>query len=383
MPFAGFLLSKVPNQVIIVLIYFSTESCGIAVKQLVFERSAIKHNTAAIQERAGSAAIFAVLVGDAYGAGLIELAQLLREEGIGRFAVDEAEDVLRLRQAGFTEEPILMLRSTTDQEELTTLLEQKAICTIGSYEAGVALNAAAEEMGVTAEAHVLIDTGMGFGGFLSSEPQKLLSIYHYLPNVSITGTYTHLCACAEDTTRQMAVFQGVLDTIQAAHLDAGLIHAAGSSALMNGTDTRLGAVRIGSAFLGTCRTQRRDSKLLPVYHGEAVLDTVRWLPKGHTVGNEVMTTLRRPTRVGILPIGYQHGFGVQRARRSGFWAFLKAWRDRRHRFVTINGQKAKVIGRVGALETAVDVTDLHCSEGDLAIFQIDAVFARGIPRIYQ
>lgn len=47
---------------------FSTESCGIAVKQLVFERSAIKHNTAIIQERAGSAVIFAVLVGDAYGA---------------------------------------------------------------------------------------------------------------------------------------------------------------------------------------------------------------------------------------------------------------------------------------------------------------------------
>ena len=49
-------------------------------KQLVFERSAIKHNTAIIQERAGSAVIFAVLVGDAYGAGLIELAKLLREK---------------------------------------------------------------------------------------------------------------------------------------------------------------------------------------------------------------------------------------------------------------------------------------------------------------
>ena len=49
-------------------------------KQLVFERSAIKHNTAIIQERAGSAVIFAVLVGDAYGAGLVELAKLLREK---------------------------------------------------------------------------------------------------------------------------------------------------------------------------------------------------------------------------------------------------------------------------------------------------------------
>ena len=139
-------------------------------KQLVFERSAIKHNTAIIQERAGSAVIFAVLVGDAYGAGLIELAKLLREEGIAHFAVEEAEDVTRLRQAGFAQEPILMLRSTTNRDELVELLNQRAICTIGSYETGTALNAVAEELGVKAEAHVLIDTGMGFGGFLSSEP---------------------------------------------------------------------------------------------------------------------------------------------------------------------------------------------------------------------
>lgn len=123
--------------------------------------------------------------------------------------------------------------------------------------------------------------------------------------------------------------------------------------------------------------RRRGSQLRPVYHGEAILDTVRWLPKGHTVGNEVITILRRPTRVGIIPVGYQHGFGIQRARKSGFWAFFKAWRDRRNRFVTINGQKAKVIGRVGALETAIDVTDLRCGEGDMAIFQMDAIFAHG------
>ena len=273
-------------------------------KQLVFERSAIKHNTAIIQERAGSAVIFAVLVGDAYGAGLIELAKLLREEGIAHFAVEEAEDVARLRQAGFAQEPILMLRSTTNRDELVELLNQRAICTIGSYETGTALNAVAEELGVKAEAHVLIDTGMGFGGFLSSEPQKLLSIYHYLPNVAITGTYTHLCAYAGDTTRQMAVFQSVLDTIQSAHLNPGLVHAAGSSALMNGTDTCLGAVRVGSAFLGACRTQKRGSQLRPVYHGEAILDTVRWLPRG------TLWAMRSSPSCAVLPAWALFRWGI-------------------------------------------------------------------------
>lgn len=365
------------------LIHFCTESCGFTVKQLVFDRATLKHNSAIIRQRAGNAAIFAVLVGDGYGAGLINLAQLLRDEGISRFAVDEPEDARQLRAAGFSDQPILMLRSTTDRQELETLLEQKAICTIGSYEAGTTLNAVAEAMSVRAEAHVLVDTGMGFGGFLPGEPQKLLSIYQYLPNVTISGTYTHLCSATHDTTRQMESFQTVLDTLHAAHLEPGLVHAAGSSALMSATEACLDAVRVGSAFLGTCRRQKRGCGLQPVCRGEATLDTVRWLPKGHTIGNEVLTTLHRPTRVGILPVGYQHGFGIQRARKGGIWAFAKDWRAKHRRFVLINGKKARILGRIGALETAVDITDLKCSEGDTATFQIDAIFARGMPRIYQ
>ena len=87
-------------------------------KALVLEREAIRRNAAVIKEKAGAAAIYAVLTGDAHGAGLLEMAKLLREEGIGRFAVSEPSDAAALRKAGFVDEEILMLRSTTDREEL-------------------------------------------------------------------------------------------------------------------------------------------------------------------------------------------------------------------------------------------------------------------------
>ena len=50
-------------------------------KKLVLERDALKNNIDVIRERAGSAAIYAVLTGDGYGAGAVELAKLLWQRG--------------------------------------------------------------------------------------------------------------------------------------------------------------------------------------------------------------------------------------------------------------------------------------------------------------
>ena len=48
-------------------------------KTLVIEREAVKNNIGVIKERAGEAVIYAVLTGDGQGAGLVELARLLRD----------------------------------------------------------------------------------------------------------------------------------------------------------------------------------------------------------------------------------------------------------------------------------------------------------------
>lgn len=80
---------------------------------------------------------------------------------------------------------------------------------------------------------------------------------------------------------------------------------------MHFDEARLDAVRAGSVLLGRCRRSQGDG-LRPVGFGEAPLAEVRWLPKGHTVGADRLTALKRPTRVAVLPVGYQNGFGVDR-----------------------------------------------------------------------
>ena len=354
-------------------------------KTLVIEKEAIRRNAAVIKEKAGSAAIYAVLTGDACGAGLVDLARLLREEGIGRFAVSEPEEARQLRKAGFVDEEILMLRSTTDREELERLVDLNVVCTISSVDTGLALNALAENRSTVVEAHIQVDTGMGVGGFLVGEPEKILLAYRSLPNVALSGIYTQLHAARPgdpEARRQLEQFHHVLEAVHAAGFETGLVHAAGSFALLHDQGARLDGVRAGSAILGRCR-RTRDDGLKTVGYGTAPLTEVRWLPKGHTVGTDRPIVLKKPTRVAVLPVGYQNGFGVVRARETGFWALLRRWRRSKKRTVRIGEQRARLLGPIGASETLLNVTNLRCSAGDTAVFDIDPLFARGFVMEYR
>lgn len=352
-------------------------------KCLVLEKEAMKKNLSVIRQKAGSAAVYAVLTGDAHGAGLVEMAQILRDEGIGRFAISEPAEAEKLRKAGFVEEELLMLRSTTNQEELEKLMDLNVICTIGSYDAGVALNGMAEGRATVAEAHIQVDTGMGFGGFLAAEPDKILSMYRYLPNVALSGIYTQIhtdIGGRRGPEQQLEELKGVLALIHEAGFETGTVHAAGSYALMKYDFTLLDGVRIGSAILGRSRWNRNLTK---VGYGEAALEGLSWLPKGHTVGNHQLITLKRPTRVAVLPVGYQNGFGVTAQTEKGLLGAIRRWWGSRKIYVQIGAQRAVVIGKIGAIETLLDVTELKCNPGDLATFEMDPMFAKGMKKEFR
>ncbi len=348
-------------------------------RRLVIERSAVKNNLSVIKKKAQGITIYGVLSGNGGGAGAVPLARLLRDMGIGHFAVTEVSEAQALRKAGFVDEEILMLRSTTNQEELEQLLDLNAVCTISSVDTGIALNAQAERRATVASAHIQVDTGMGFGGFLVSEPEKILLAYRSLPNVALEGVYTQIHAVKPDdptAAAQLKQFHEVLESIRAAGFETGTVHAAGSFSLLHNQDALLDGVRAGSAILGRCR-RTRDDGLKTVGYGEAPLLEVRWLPKGHTLGVDRPITLRKATRVAVLPVGYQNGFGVQRPRSTGFWSSIRRWWKNRRRYVKVNGHKARILGSIGATETILNVTSLKCSAGDTAVFEIDPLFAKG------
>ena len=362
-------------------------------KILTVDREKIIANLACIREEAGTEQVIAVLKANAYGLDMRQMAAVLSEHNVRRFGVIDPVDALRLRDWGFGEEEILVLRSTAVDEDITAILEACATATIGSYDAAVALNGMAEEQGQTCDIHIKIDTGMGRYGFGPGELERVLSVYRYMKNLHVTGMFTHYAnafTSRRKTEAQYESFMAMVDKVRGAGHSTGLLHASNSAALFHCKVPSLDAVRVGSS-LGGRMTVRGDHGLHKVGRLESTVAEIRWLPTGHPVGYGSAFVTKKPTKIGIIPVGSSDGFMVEKARdsfrfsevfRYGGSAFLSFLRRKRF-YVTVKGKRARVLGHVGLSHTTVDLTDIDCAPGALAVFEVSPTFVpQSIERRY-
>lgn len=354
-------------------------------KTYIVETEDIRRNLETIRKKAGKAEIFAVLKGDGYGLGLSTMAELCRSCGVRSFAVTEPADVRRLRQTGQEGERILMLRPTCDREELKVLLEEDAICTVSGQHDAVILSGMARELGLRAKAHLKIDTGMGRYGFLPEETEKILSCYE-LDGVEICGLYTHFHSafCNKKVTlAQLEKLQAVAAAIREAGRDPGMVHCANSAALLKMPETAMDAVRVGSAVLGRVAFR---SGLRRVGYCQTALEEIRWLPKGHTCGYGAAWKAKKPTQIGVVPVGWYHGYTTQygddvfrvRDQLRKVASGLKGLLFPKRITVTVDGVKCRVLGHVGMLHTVVDITGKNFSTGAPVVLDINPCRVRGM-----
>ena len=353
-------------------------------KNLVIDLRIVRNNLRAIKDRADGVLIYADLSANAGGMGLLPVAEFLRDEGIKNFAVSDHSDAKLLRQNDFKAERIMMLRSTADPNEISELLSCGVICTAGSYDAAVAINGIAEKRGTPAEIQIKIDTGLGRYGFQPTELDKVKAINEYMSSLKIVGTFTTFSASWRSkklTLAQLDKFNTALDKLIDMGLEPGAAHAVDSAALFKYKIELMDAVRVDTALAGRIPGKATHG-LSRVGFIEAGLEEVGWHPKGHTIGTERGFVTKAPTKIAILSVGYYHGFGVDRyiIERSLF--DIARWR-RRKTYVKINGQKARVLGSVGLMHTMVDVTNIDCTVGDIALLDVDPVNVKGLPIVYR
>ncbi len=346
----------------------------------IVETKKLQHNLTILKEKAKTATIWGVVKGNGYGLGAADLALVLRNEGINHFAVTAISEARALREAGLTTEPILMLRATSNREELEEMTDLQLICTIGAIADAEALENICREKETTVQAHVKLDTGMGRFGFLTGETETVASLYRDYPHIHITGIYTHFHSGSnpEVTEAQFRTFSQEIASLKAMGIDVGMVHCCNSLAFWNFPHMHLDGVRLGSCLLGRVGYGRRAG-LQSVGYGLTQVEALKTLPKGHNVGYSRGCRLKRESRVAVVGIGYIHGFSVERGYDvfrlrdclRSMARYLKYLLKRRRLTVEVNGHTCPVLGHVGMVNMVVDVTDIPCALHDPVKVQIN------------
>ena len=357
-------------------------------RRYIADRDILQHNIRLIREIASKTHIWAVLKGNGYGLGLINMAQMLHEQNIDRFCVADVEEVRALCNAGFGRCRILMLQPTQNPELLRELVSLNVICTVSCLEDALALNEIAERTGRTAEVHVKVDTGMGRYGFKPEETEQILQVYAAMEHLYVSGIYTHFsCSgCSKrKTRRQFALFQRLLEDLKARKIELGEAHCCNSAAFFQWPQMYMDGVRIGSAWLGRTAAARQLG-LKPVGYCESRVAELHMLKRGDTSGYCGAWKARRDTILAIVPVGWYHGFGVEYNRDTfrfrdcvrGCLSWMKALLTGKRLWVQVNGQKCPVCGHVGMLYTAVDVSRISCAVGDPVTLNISPLLQKGM-----
>ena len=323
--------------------------------------------------------IIAVVKANGYGLGIEEYAHFLIDNGIDFLAVATIEEALKIRQAGITEKEakILMLSSTSIKEDIKTLIENDVILTIGSKEAAEEADKIGQELNKKIKVHLKIDTGFGRYGFIYTNRDEIVKTLKPLTNIKIEGTFTHFSNSYYDdkyTKIQFDRFINCIETLKMNEIDTGMLHVCNTSAFIKFPNMHLNAVRIGSAFTGRI-SFKNSMGLRKIGYLKSNVAEIKELPKGFNVGYSNAYKTKKATKVAIIPCGYMDGVNIQTGRDmfrtvDKIRYIVRDIKDafkKQQIFVTIDGKKCPILGRVGTYHVTVDVTGKNVKIGDEVI----------------
>lgn len=279
---------------------------------LTIRLDAIGHNLRAIRSHIGETKIMAVVKANAYGHGLIPVAQVLSEEGVNAFGVALVEEAIQLRENGI-KEPILVFGGILGKQIQPFLLHDIDL-TCSSLSKLSAISKAAKNFGKVARVHLKIDSGMERIGVHWYNAREFLEKAFQDPWVRVVGVYSHL-ACSEDsdtsfTRQQIARFSEAIQAIPDTNQKEVQIHIANSAAMLRFPESYFDMVRVGASLYGIppARNFQSDLGLKPALELRSQVVFFKVVRKGAGVSYGQLWHAPDDTRVVTIPVGYGDGY---------------------------------------------------------------------------
>lgn len=305
----------------------------------VINLSACRHNLSVAKKSAPDSKSIAIIKANAYGHGMVNIANALSEADA--FGVARIDEAIQLREANITAR-ILLLEGFSSEYELTLVQKYKLDSVIHNERQ---LQLLEQSTGEAITVWVKIDSGMHRLGIAAKDVKDFFLRIGKCSSVKQDiKLMTHL-ANADDkhddkTLKQIETFYQSIEKLSATETSI-----ANSAGILGWPQTHSAWNRPGIMLYGVSpfiNGKATEHDLIPVMTLSSQLIAVKQLKKGDAVGYGGTYICEKDITIGIVAIGY--GDGYPRHAKAGTP-------------VLVNNKRCSLIGRVSMDMICVDLSE--------------------------
>ncbi len=305
----------------------------------------LTNNFLAIRQHVAPARVMPILKANAYGHGLLRVAQLMESLGADYIGVAVLEEGILLRENGI-QSPILVLGGILGNQ-VPGFLKYNLAITASSVEKLLQVDEIASQMGVRARVHLKIDTGMERIGVHYYNATSFLETSLKCQSLDVEGIYTHFAnadlADLKEARSQLERFLEVLSFYEKRSIPPpALRHMANSPAILQLPEAKFDMVRPGLLLYGVYPSHE-------IPHSITVKPALSWKSRvvyfkvilpGHPVGYGSTWQTDHMVRAVTAPVGYGDGY-------------FRSMSHKAH--VIIRGKKYPVVGRISMDQIVINI----------------------------
>jgi alanine racemase len=302
-------------------------------------------NFRAIRQHIAPAKVMPILKANAYGHGLLRVAQLMESLGADYIGVAVLEEGILLRENGIRM-PILVLGGILGNQ-VPGFLKYDLTITASSIDKLCQVDEIAAQMGVKAKVHLKIDTGMERIGVHYYNATGFLETALKCRSINLEGIYSHFANAdlpdLGEARLQLQRFQEVLSFYEKHSLPPPpMRHMANSPAILQLPEANFDLIRPGLLLYGVY-----PSRQIP--HTVAVRPALSWKSRvvyfkvilpGHPVGYGSTWQTDHMVRAVTAPVGYGDGY-------------FRSMSHKAH--VLLRGKKYPVVGRISMDQIVINI----------------------------
>ncbi len=321
--------------------------------KIFISRSALLYNFDLLSKFIPNGFVIPVLKSNAYGHGLYQIAEILKDRDFPYIAVDGYYEALHIHE--ISKQPILVMGAikSINYSKIKSKNCAFVVHDIDSIKA----------MGLTNKkfvVHIELETGMGRHGVKISELDDFLNELKKYPNLYVEGVMSHLADADNPksikyTKEQTKKFDIGTEKIINAGFKPKYIHLAQSSGCVKVNSIYANTIRLGIALYGISPLEKSDyyynklCNLKPTLKLVSTVSKIFELNTNESVSYGRIFIAKKKSRIGVLPIGYYEG--IPRALSNiGKVKYNKSY--------------LPIAGRICMNHTMIDVTDSKIKAND-------------------